>query len=346
MLFGVTSFIIISRISSPRFFVLHLERLESQGFDLIDARAELVTGFELAWQRSTFWSVVVGTTASGGLSYLVSRRIMQQLIGLEQATRKFAAGEMNVRAPMSDIPELNGLSTSFNLMAASVSGVEARRREIIGDMTHELRTPLTVLHGYLEELAEGNIAPNPEIYRRLARETQRLERLVNDLQELSQAETGYLPINIQSVNLHPLLASLIERFAEQILEDGPILQLDIPTSIPHVLADIDRTEQVMVNLLSNAIRHTKSGTVTIRVWEDGSLLWIAVIDTGIGIDSDNLSHVFERFWRADESRDRHSGGSGIGLTISRRLVELQGGQIEVESQLGVGSEFRFCLPLA
>lgn len=346
MLFGVTSFIIISRISSPRLFVLHLERLENQGFDLIDVRAELVAGFETAWQRSTFWSVVVGTTASGGLSYWVSRRIMEQLIGLEQVTQKFAAGEMNVRAPLSDIPELNGLSTSFNLMAASVSGVEARRREIISDMTHELRTPLTVLYGYLEELAEGHIQPSPEVYRRLGQETKRLERLVNDLQELSQAETGYLPIKIQSVNLYPLLESLIDRFVEQILEDGPILQLDLPILLPNVLSDIDRTEQVLVNLLSNAIRYTNQGTITIRAWVDESYLWIAVIDTGIGIDSEDLPHVFERFWRANESRDRHSGGSGIGLTISRRLVELQGGQIQVQSQLGLGSEFRFCLPLA
>ena len=346
MLVGVASLVSISKISSPRFFVLHLERLENQGFDLIDVRTELVAGFELAWQRSTIWSVLVGTTAAGGLSYWVSRRIMQRLTQMEQITQKFAAGQMDARLPVSDIPELSGLSTSFNRMAASLEGVEARRREVIGDMTHELRTPLTVVRGYLEELADGEIEASPEIYRRLARETRRLERLVNDLQELSKAEAGYLPINIQRVNLRPLLESLVEKFTEQLLEDGPVLLLQCPSVLPPVLADIDRTEQVLVNLLGNAVHYTNEGAITIDVGTEASLLWIAVIDTGIGIAPENLPHVFERFWRADQSRDRHSGGTGIGLTISRRLIELQGGQIQVESQLGVGSTFRFFLPLA
>jgi hypothetical protein len=202
------------------------------------------------------------------------------------------------------------------------------------------------VRGYLEELADGEIEASPEIYRRLAKETRRLERLVNDLQELSKAEAGYLPINIQRVNLRPLLESLVEKFTDQLLEDGPVLLLQCPSVLPLVLADIDRTEQVLVNLLGNAVRYTNEGSITIRVGTEASLLWIAVIDTGIGIAPENLPHVFERFWRADQSRDRHSGGTGIGLTISRRLIELQGGQIQVESELGVGSTFRFFLPLA
>jgi hypothetical protein len=346
MIVGVASLVSISKISSPHLFILHLERLENQGFNLINIRTKLVTGFEFAWQRSTIWSVLVGSTAAGGLSYWVSRRIMQRLTEMEQITQKFAAGQMDARLPLSDIPELNRLGASFNRMAASLEGVEARRQEMIGDMTHELRTPLTVVRGYLEELADGEIEASPEIYRRLAKETRRLERLVNDLQELSKAEAGYLPINIKRVNLRPLLESLVEKFTDQLLEDGPVLVLQCPSVLPPVLADIDRTEQVLVNLLGNAVRYTNEGSITIRVGTEASRLWIAVIDTGIGIAPENLPHVFERFWRADQSRDRHSGGTGIGLTISRRLIELQGGQIQVESELGVGSTFRFFLPLA
>lgn len=169
---------------------------------------------------------------------------------------------------------------------------------------------------------------------------------MNDLQELSKAEAGYLPINIQRVNLRPLLESLVEKFTDQLLEDGPVLVLQCPSVLHSVLADIDRTEQVLVNLLGNAVRYTNEGSITIRAGTEASLLWIAVMDTGIGIAPENLPHVFERFWRADQSRDRHSGGTGIGLTISRRLIELQGGEIQVESVLGVGSTFRFFLPLA
>jgi signal transduction histidine kinase len=345
MVVGLVSLVIISKVSSPRFFVLHLERLESRGLNIINIRTDLVQGFETAWRRSTLWSVLVGTTAAGGLSYWVSQRIMQRVTEMEQVTQQFAAGHLEARLPLSDIPELNRLGTSFNRMADCLEDVETRRRELIGDMTHELRTPLTVVRGYLEELADGAVAPSSEVYRLLVKETRRLERLVNDLQELSKAEAGYLPINIKPVNLYPLLESLVERFADQLLEDGPVLRLELPTQLPLVLADIDRTEQVLVNLLGNAVRYTVTGSITLRAWAEASKLWVAVIDTGIGIAPQDLPHVFERFWRADQSRDRHSGGTGIGLTITKRLVELQGGEIQVESEQGVGSTFRFCLAL-
>ena len=166
------------------------------------------------------------------------------------------------------------------------------------------------------------------------------------MQELSKAEAGYLTINLHSVNLRPLLESLIQKFSDQLLEDGPVLRLECPPQLPPVLADVDRTEQVLVNLLGNALRYTTKGSITIRVWTEPKKLWLGVIDTGIGIAPEDLPRVFERFWRSDRSRDRHSGGTGIGLAISRRLIELQGGQISVKSQLGKGSTFRFFLSLA
>lgn len=343
---GVLSLAIVGQASSPRFFVIHLEQLESKGFSLRYARTELVRGFETAWYRGTIWSVLISATTAGGLSYWVSKRIMQRLAQMEQIAQKIAVGQLDARLPASDIPELNRLSTSFNRMAVSLEGVEQRRRELVSDLTHELRTPLTVVRGYLEEMANGQIEPSLEIYQRLVRETKQLERLVNDLQELSKAEAGYLPINLQPVNLRPLLESLVEKFADQILEEGPVLCLECPSQLPYVVADIDRTEQVLVNLLGNAIHYTLTGSITVRAWTEAGKLWIAVSDTGIGIAPEDLPHVFERFFRADRSRSRHSGGTGIGLAISRRLVELQGGQIKVESQLGKGSTFEFFLPLA
>ena len=347
MVVGLGSFTLIAKVSSPRLFVLRLEQLERRGFFTVrSARTYLIEGFETAWNRSAFWSVIVGATAAGGLSYWVSRRIMQPLNQIKEITQKFAAGDLQERMPGSEIPELNQLGASFNRMASSLEGVEQRRRELISDMTHELRTPLTVVRGYLEELADGEIEPSAELYLRLARETRRLERLIHDLQELSKAEAGYLSINLQAVNLRPLLASLVERFADQLLEEGPVLQLDCSPDLPPVLADIDRTEQVLINLLGNALRYTEKGSITIRAWKDNRQVWVAVIDTGVGIAPEDLPHVFERFWRADRSRTRYSGGTGIGLAIARRLVELQGGQIEVESELGLGSTFRFSLPVA
>jgi signal transduction histidine kinase len=346
MFVGLMTLTIIGKISSPRFFVVYLESIEVQGIRVQQIRKELVRGFELAWSRGAVWSVVVGASAAAGLSYLVAKRIVQPLLQMEEITKKFAAGNLKERVPDNEIPELDQLATSFNRMAANLEDVEKRRRELVSDLTHELRTPLTVLNGYLEGLADGTVDPSPTVYDILIKEVTRMRRLVNDMQELSKMEAGYLPIDARPMDLYPLLNSLIQRFSDQMLtEDSPTLKVDYP-EISLVLADPERVEQILMNLLSNAIRYTPSGSITIRVWQEAGKVWIAVIDTGKGIASEDLPHVFERFWRADRSRDRHSGGTGIGLAICRRLVELQGGTIEVESQLGQGSTFRFSLPTA
>jgi signal transduction histidine kinase len=171
---------------------------------------------------------------------------------------------------------------------------------------------LTVVRGYLEELADGKLDGSPELYLRLVRETKRLEGLIHDLQELSKAEAGYLSIDLQPVNLRSLFVSLVERFRDQLLEEGPTLQLDFPPDIPPVMADIDLVEQILVNLLGNAIRYTEEGSIQIEVYRENRYVWIAVIDTGVGIAKEDLPFVFERFWRADPSRSSYSGGTGIG----------------------------------
>ena len=346
MIIGLSTLLTVGKLYSPRFFVWHLENMEVGGFNLVRVRQKLVDGFESAWSRGAFWSVIVGASTAGGLSYLVSKRIIQPLIQMEKVTQKITAGHLEERLPSLEIPELDRLASSFNQMAANLEGVEQRRRELIGDLTHELRTPLTIVEGYMEGLADGTIEPSVDIYQRLVRETSRLRRLVNDLQDLSQAEAGYLPIRIEKLDLRPLLRSLVAKFSDQRLEEGPTLELECPADLPFVQADPERVEQVLMNLLGNALRYTQEGSITVRAFHEGKKVWIAVIDTGIGISTDDLPHVFERFWRSDRSRDRASGGTGVGLAISRRLVELQSGTIAVDSELGKGSTFRFSLPVA
>jgi signal transduction histidine kinase len=347
VLVGITTLTIIGKFSSPRFFVVYLESIEVEGVSIRQVRKELVRGFEFAWSRGALWSMAVGATAAGGLSYLVSRRIVQPLLHMEEVTKKFAAGQFDERVPAHEIPELDQLASSFNRMADSLEGVEQRRRELVTDLGHELRTPLTVLNGYLEGLADGTVEPSTQLYGLLTQETKRIQRLVNDLQELSKMEAGYLPINSQPIDLHPLLTSVVQKFANQLSSHSNLeIQLQYPEGIPLVEADPQRVEQILVNLLSNALRHTASGSITVGVKQVTEHVWISVIDTGEGIAADDLPHVFERFWRADRSRDRNSGGTGIGLAICRRLVELQSGSIEVESQLSRGSTFRFSLPTA
>ena len=349
MIVGLLTLLAIGKISSPRFFVVYLKQIEVGGVSVRQVRTQLLQSFEDAWSQGAFWSVVVGASAAGGLSYLVTQRIVKPLIQMEEITKKFAAGDLRERVPTSEIPEVDQLATSFNRMAAGLEDVEQRRRDLVGDLSHELRTPLTVLKGYLEGLADGTIEPSSEVYLRLSNEVSRMQRLVNNLQELSKMEAGYFPIDARPLDLHPLLLSVVQKFSDQLVaENSPEIQLHYPPNTLPVLADPERVEQILVNLIGNALRYTPAGLITVKVYPDpeGDRLWIAVVDTGKGIAQEDLPHVFERFWRADRSRNRNSGGSGIGLAICRRLVELQGGTIEAESQLGQGSTFRFSLPIA
>ena len=342
---GVTASSVVGNFFSPHFFQIQVRNLEGRGLTIRTAHSQLIEVFEIAWNRGNFWSFLIGTLAAAMLSYWIAKRIVQPLNQMETIVYQFANGKLDRRMSHLEIPELDRLAIGFNRMAASLEEVEERRREIIDDLTHELRTPLTIIRGRLEEITDGIIMANSQIYSQLIRETKRLQRLLNDLQELSQAETGNLPLNLQPTNLRHLLEPLAERFGEQLLDSGRVLNLDCPTDLPYVMADGDRLEQILVNLLSNAIRHTPSGSIILKAWFDCDRVWISVQDTGSGIAAEELPYVFQRFWRSPKSRSQQYGGTGIGLAICRRLVELQRGEILVESQLGVGSTFKFFLPI-
>jgi signal transduction histidine kinase len=344
---GIITLTLVGWLYTPRLFVLYLRRIEGRNFRIDQVQTQLVEGFQFAWGRGMLWAGLLGGISASSLSYWLSQRILSPLLEIEEVTRAFASGDLHRRLPEYEIQELTQLAHSVNHMAEDLQSVEQRRRDLVSDLSHELRTPLTILKGYLEGLADGAIEADPSVYERLARETTRLQRLVNDLQELSQLESGYLPIQARPTALCDLLGSVVARFVDQRLPDDPVqLGLDCPDALPRVQADAERIEQVVVNLLSNALRYTVAGSVRVKAWQDPGRVWVAVEDTGPGIAPEDVPHVFDRFWRADRSRDRASGGTGIGLTICRRLVELHGGNIEVESTLGQGSIFRFWLPTA
>jgi len=281
-----------------------------------------------------------------GLSFFVSRRLVASVDRIQQGTAQFAAGQFQRRLSPEGIPELDQLVLSFNVLADSLQEVERRRQDLVADLTHELRTPLTVIGGYLEGLADGSVPADPQIYGRLNRETKRLKKLISALQELSRAEAGYLPLELHAVSLKPLCSEVLEKLRHQVPDDGPDLQLAVG-ELPSVWADPERVEQILINLLSNALRHTPKGRVRVDGQPLGDYVELTVSDTGSGIAPENLAHIFERFWRADRARGQETGaGSGIGLTIVKKLVEIQGGTVKVKSSLGQGSSFSFTLPVA
>lgn len=302
--------------------------------------------FEAAMIQALLISSGAASLVAVVVSLLLSRRIVWPIQRLLDASRRIAMGHYSERVPAAGNDELAALANQFNTMADALESAERRRVALIGDVAHELRTPLATIEGYAEAAIDGVVATNEATWALILDEVGRLRRLVTDLQELSRAEARQLP-------LHPILippTALVERararLAPQFTEKGVTLRVETPASAPAILADPDRMTQVLINLLGNALQHTPSGgIVTISIVPEHQAIRFQIQDTGIGIAAEHLPHLFERFYRVDKARARTTGGSGIGLTIGKALVEAHGGTIWVESPgLGQGTVVRFILP--
>jgi histidine kinase len=272
-----------------------------------------------------------------------------------KASQRIAAGDYRQRVQVPGQDELGALARAFNQMAETLERTEQRRMELIGDVAHELRTPLSSIKGSMEGLVDGVLTADPATFLLVQREVARLQRLVHDLEELSRAEAGQVPLNPRAVAPAELVRAAADRLRPQFEDKSVSLHVDLPADgstelevLPQVRADPSRIIQVLLNLLGNALQFTPpSGQVTVRAWRDGRKVVITVQDTGIGISVEHLPHIFERFYRVDKSRSRPGGGSGIGLTIARHLVEAHGGRIWATSPgLDQGSTFSFTLPVA
>ena len=285
--------------------------------------------------------------AAVAVSIFVTRRIVAPIQTMKTASARIADGRYGERVPVTSDDELGELAGQFNRMAATLEQVERMRRDLIADVAHELRTPLASIDGYMEALIDGVVPGEPETFQRVRREARRLQRLVADLQELSRVEAGQLPIQLRSVAVGDLVDAALGHLRPQFDDKDIALAADVPPGLPRVLADPDRIGQVLTNLLGNALQHTPpGGRVTIRAQLDRGMVAVSVADSGTGIAPEHLPHLFDRFYRADRSRARSSGGSGIGLTIARHLVEGHGGAIRAESPgPGQGATFTFTLPL-
>jgi histidine kinase len=232
-------------------------------------------------------------------------------------------------------------------MAEKLEQVELMRRRLIGDVSHELRTPLTAIKGSMEGLMDGVLPATDETYQQIHAEADRLNRLVDDLQELSRVEARAYQLELRPVDISSVVKTIAKRLSPQLESKRLTLTLNLPADLQPVLADEDRLIQVLTNLVGNAIHYTpEGGTITVTVESTGSGVRVTVRDTGIGIPPEHLAHIFDRFYRVDKSRSRRAGGgSGIGLTIAKHLVEAQGGRIWVESDgESKGSAFTFTLP--
>jgi two-component system sensor histidine kinase BaeS len=230
-------------------------------------------------------------------------------------------------------------------MADGLARTEALRRAMVTDVAHELRTPLTNLRGYLEAVRDGVTEPRTEVIESLYEEAMLLSDLVDDLQDLTLSEAGQLTLHREPLDVTSLLCAAAQAVQPRARAQGVELTVRTGADLSRVDADRQRIGQVLRNLVANALTHTSAGgMVRLGAWRSGERVTIEVLDTGSGIPPEHLPNVFERFYRADPSRTRATGGAGIGLAVVKRLVDAHGGCVEVDSAPGRGSRFRFTLP--
>ncbi|MGG6269069.1 sensor histidine kinase [Leptolyngbya sp. AN03gr2] len=307
---------------------------------------DIVDLFHRVNDRGTMLALGSSLLTVGALSLSLTNSILHPLRKIERVAKRFSEGDLNARIPPSRISEIRQLELTLNSVADRLQGVEERRQELIGDLAHEMGTPLTVIRGYLELLESSDgFELTSDIKRQLHEEAERLTRLLADLRILSSIESGGLPLRLEPFSPYPIIKDVVAVFRSQGWHNDCDLEFLDTGNLPQIFADCDRFKQILTNLISNALAYTPEGAVTVRAWADRGKLWVMVKDTGIGISSEDLLLVFQRFWRSDHSRRLRRDGSGIGLAITERLVKVMGGQIEVESTLGQGTTFKFCLPI-
>lgn len=291
---------------------------------------------------------VIGGSLGIVFSVLASRNLTEPLARLASAARDIGARKFSHRVTATGSDEIIAVAQAFNDMAAELENAETLRRNLVADVAHELRTPLSVLQGNLRAILDDLYPLDKAEIARLYTQTRLLNRLVNDLHELAQADAGQLSLNLQPIDLNQLIEETVSAHAP-VAEDAEVnLQVDLAPKLPLISGDATRLSQVLHNLLANALRHTPAaGQIQLQTQVQENNVVLTVKDNGEGIASEHLAHLFDRFYRTDQARARDKGGVGLGLAIVRALVAAQGGQVRVESEgVGLGSTFVVTLPLS
>jgi two-component system sensor histidine kinase BaeS len=290
-----------------------------------------------------FWVTGLILAAAIAVTVLVGIRLVRPLHALTEAARN--PDDQRARIPISTRDEIGNLARALNELTDRREQLEEQRKAMVSDVAHELRSPLTNIRSWLEGAQDGMVPLDPSLLDLLLGEAVLLQHVIDDLRDLAAADAGTLRLHPQPSYVNDLLDQVIEANRETANNVRVHLRREL-TGDPEVDVDPDRLRQIVGNLVSNAVRHTPPfGTVTINSRRDGETLEISVADTGHGMTPEDLAHVFDRFWRADASRTRTTGGSGLGLSIVRQLTEAHGGTVTAVSKPGAGSTFTIRLPV-
>ncbi len=299
---------------------------------------------------SLWISAVIVSLVGILLSIFLFRQLTGPLKRLDTAAGEIASGKLTSRVEVHSQDELGHLAESFNKMAESLQESEQAKRRMIADVSHELRTPISVVRTGLEAMRDGLLEASPANIAALHDKIMLTTRLVGDLQQLALADAGQLSIHKEVFSLHELIERIRTTIGVELEDRGIALHIDLPEDLPRVNADRQRIEQVLLNLLANAMRYTPSGgAISVSAKQEAEeMVRVSVCDSGIGLSKEDLEHVFDRFYRADAARAREngseSGGAGLGLAIAKALIEAHGGRIWVENSTTGGACFHFTVP--
>ena len=293
--------------------------------------------------RSVYLGAFVAIVIAAIAALFLARYLTRPMRKLETAAENLAAGDLTHRVEVAGPAEVAALGEAFNSMADSLERAETLRRRLVADVAHELRNPIAAARAQAEGMAEGVLAADTERLDSLVEDLQHLSVLVDDLQELAVAEAGRMRYEFAPVDMTELAGREAER-AKATALDGVNVLVKATDQELVVMADERRISQVLRNLLANATRHTSQGSVTVSVVRDRDDVVVAVTDTGDGIPLADLPHIFERFYRADAARAAKTGGAGLGLAISKTIVEDHQGSMFAESAAGHGATVGFRIP--
>jgi len=289
------------------------------------------------------------------LGYFLSSTITERIHLLKGAAEKLANGDLQTRVPVTGRDEVAALAVTFNQMAEQLQAadqkqreLESLRRDLIAWVSHDLQTPLTSMRAILEAVSDG-VVEEPETVKRYLNTAQRdvrsLSALIDDLFQLAQLDAGGFPLNRANASLGDLISDTLESFTELAKQQEIMLEGNVDSDVDPVMMDTQAIGRVLNNLISNALRHTPNrGRVSVWVRRTTRGVEVTVSDTGEGIRAEDIPHIFERFYRGEKSRNRGTGGAGLGLAIARGIVQAHGGDIRVESQAGKGTQFSFRIP--
>jgi signal transduction histidine kinase len=311
-----------------------------------------------ASQHDLLLAVVLLVFAAGMamvLGYFYSSALAERISKVESAARRLASGDLSTRLPVLGTDEVASLAATFNQMAGQLQAaaekqkeVERLRSDLIAWVGHDLQTPLASMRAILEALADGMV-DDPEAVQRYLKTAQRdirsLSLLIDDLFQMAQIDAGGLQLDLAPNSLSDLISDTLESFSELAARQGIRLEGAVEPEVDPVCMDAARIGRVLNNLVGNALRHTNAqGRVNVTARRAGQRVEVVVSDSGEGIQPQDLPHLFEQFYRGEKSRSRATGGAGLGLAISRGILQAHGGEIRVESELGEGTRFIFSLP--